>query len=297
MNILISVNANYFEAARVMLRSLFFHNKNSDIVIYLFYSDLNIQELKMLRLLIEQNKGTLFVKKIDDDVMKNVPVSFLSKETYYRLMAPSILPQNLERILYLDVDMIVVGDIREIYEADFLDRLFMAVPDTSSGIEVVKKNLHMKKGSTYINAGVLLLNLELLRQEFNLEEALDYARKYPNRVPNCDQDVINGLYSDRIGYLEWMYNYEARFHSISEILVWPFQCRKLMRRIKIIHYMGAGKPWRPGYNGKYLKEFCRYANHTAFQDMIEKNLRDYFLNIIKLVKEWMLYKLKGMVAF
>ncbi len=297
MNILISVNMSYFEAARIMLRSLFFNNKESDITIYLFHSDLSTQKIKMLRRIVEQNNGTMFVKKIDDDVMKDVPVSFLSKETYYRLMAPGLLPLNLDRILYLDIDMIVIGDIRAAYEVDFKDKLFMAVPDTSSGIETVKQNLHMKKDSTYINAGVLLLNLELLRHEFDLEEALGYAKKYPNRVPNCDQDVINGLYSDRIGYLEWIYNYEARFHSISEVLVWPFRYRRLKKEIKIIHYMGAGKPWKPGYSGKYLKEYCRYADHTAFQNTIERNMRGYFMNIIKLVKQRAILNLKGMVTF
>lgn len=270
---------DYLSAAKIMLRSLFYNNRGYDIKIFLFHSELDTKSINTLCRLIEHNNATLFVKKIDDGVMKDVPVSALSKETYYRLMAPGLLPENLDRILYLDIDMIVTGDIKKMYDADFGENLFMAVPDTSSGLEIVKRNLHMKKSNVYINAGVLLMNLELLRREFNLNEALDYARKYPERVPNCDQDVINGLYSTRIGYLEWMYNYEARFHSVFEIVAWPFQYRRLQEKIRIIHYMGGKKPWKAGFCGKYLREYYRYARHTEFQDRVEKNMRNRFVNI------------------
>lgn len=302
MNILISVNMNYLEAARIMLRSLFSNNKGSDIKIYLFHSELRKKNINMLRRLIEQNGGTLLVIKIDDEVMEDVPVGSLSKETYYRLMAPGLLPESLDRILYLDIDTIVIGDIREMYEADFQGKLFMAVPDTSSGIETVKKNLRMKEGSVYINAGVLLMNLELLRQEFNLKEGLDYAKKYPERVPNCDQDVINGLYNKRIGRLEWIYNYEARFHSVFEIFTWPFFYRKLQGEIKIIHYMGAGKPWKPKFFGKYLREYYRYAIHTAYQDEIERNMRYRLANMVRFLWDKLIWrrindKWKGLINF
>lgn len=297
MNILISVNRSYFEAARVMLRSLFINNKGVEIAIYLFHSELDAKKINILRHLIEHNNGTLFVKEIDDAVMRDVPVSALSKETYYRLMAPSLLPEYLNRILYIDIDTIVVGNIRKMYETDFNGNLFMAVPDTSSGIETVKKNLRMKKSSVYVNAGILLMNLELLRQEFNLEEALDYAKKYPDRVPNCDQDLINGLYTERIGYLEWNYNYEARFHSISEVLIWPFQYRKLLDEIKIVHYMGAGKPWRPGFCGKYLREYCKYAKHTVFRDEISKNMQNRLNYMARFTWQKTIDKWKGLRAF
>ena len=295
MNILISTNDNYYEAARILLRSLFYHNRDTSIKIYLFHSDLNAKKIGQMRRFAEKNGGELFEKEIDDNVMKDVPVAMLSKETYYRLMAPRLLPENLDRILYLDIDMIVTGNIRKIYEADFGNKLFMAVPDTSVGLEPLKKKLHMKKNSVYINAGVLLMNLEKLRQEFDLEEALEFARKHPDRVPNCDQDVINGLYNERIGHLEWDYNYEARFHSLRDILSYPFQCRRLQKKIKIIHYMGADKPWKPDYHGKFLKQYCRYAQHTAFEGEVRQNMKSYMFHLAKLAGKMIADDMKGII--
>lgn len=293
MNILISVNRNYFEAAIIMLRSLFYNNSGYDFTIYLFHSELDDKRLEIIRRLIENHNGILVIQKIDDAILKDIPVALLSKETYYRLMAPSLLPNDLDRILYLDIDMLITGDIKGLYEAEFGNNLFMAVPDTSNGVELFKKKLRLRKHNVYINAGVLLFNLKKLREEFDLETALNFAKKNPDKVPNCDQDVINGLYNDRIGHLDWSYNYEARFHSIKEVLCYPFVYHKTLQQIRIIHYMGSKKPWKKDFDGKYLREYCKYSINTSYQKEIERNIRYSFVNIIKYCIKNAGDKLKG----
>ena len=179
--------------------------------------------------------------------MEKVPVGSLSKETYCRLYAPLLLPPDLGRILYLDIDMIITGSIREIYESNFNDILFMAVRDTSLGIEEAKKTLHMKNSDIYVNAGVLLMNLDLLRKEFDMERLIGYAAKHPDNVLYHDQDLINKFYHERIGYLNWIYNYEARFHSVLEILLYPIQKKNLLKEVRIVHYMGGKKTLEAGF--------------------------------------------------
>lgn len=293
MNILISVNENYYSAAVIMLRSLFFNNKNCCIVVYLFHSDLSVSRIEGLRHFVEKNKSVLHAIKANDDLLGDVPVGRLTKATYYRLLAPGLLPSDLDRILYLDIDMIVVGNIENIYQSEFHGNYFMAAPDTSVGIDVMKKKLRMQKDSVYINAGVLLMNLNLLREEFDLDEAIGYAVKFPDRVSSCDQDVINALYHKRIGYLEWEYNYEARFHTISEILRYPFRLKRLLGQIKIIHYMGGEKPWKPGFNGKFLREYFRYARHTPYEKEVRSNMRNRCRNILTLMGQMMVAKIRS----
>lgn len=292
MDILISVNIAYYEAALIMLRSLFYNNSDCEIVIYLFYAELGERHIARIRNLINKNNGVLYVIKIDDEILKNVPVGSLSKETYYRLMAPALLPQHLDRILYLDIDMIITGNIRDIYQVDFQNKFFMAVPDTLLEVDNIKKKLRMKKDSVYVNAGVLLMNLKLLRKEFDLKRALEYAIRNPEKVPCCDQDVINALYYEQIGYLDWIYNYEARFHSISEILTFPLQLKYLRRNIKVIHYMGSRKPWKSGFNGKFLREYYFYAKHTSYEKEIRRNMYCRFINIAKLICDMMIKWIK-----
>lgn len=116
------------------------------------------------------------------------------------------------------------------------------------------------------------------------------------------QTVIRMLYNKRIGRLEWIYNYEARFHSVFEIFTWPFFYRKLQGEIKIIHYMGAGKPWKPKFFGKYLREYYRYAIHTAYQDEIERNMRYRLANMVRFLWDKLIWrrindKWKGLINF
>lgn len=297
MNILIPINHAYYDAARIMLQSLFRNNKNCNIVIYLFYTNIENKQIIELKSLIEKNHSILHVIKINDDMLKNVPIGSFSKETYFRLFAPLLLPPDLDRILYLDIDMIIAGSIRKIYESDFKNNLFMAVADTSLGIEEAKKTLHMNNSDIYVNAGVLLMNLDLLRKEFDMEKVIGYAVKHPDKVPNCDQDLINKFYHERIGYLDWKYNYEARFHSVLEILMYPFQMKFLLKKVRIVHYMGQKKPWKPGFNGKFLREYYRYARHTSYAEEVRKNMQRRLVNIIKLLGQinisWIKRKIMG----
>lgn len=283
MNILIPINEAYYDAAKIMLRSLFRNNVDCNIVIYLFYTKIGKKELIQLRKFIEKNHGVLYTVKINDDILEDVPVGALSKETYFRLLAPRLLPKDLDRILYLDIDIIVTGNIREIYEVEFNNNLFMALPDTSSGIENFKKNLHMKNSDVYVNVGVLLMNLKQLRKEFDLDKMIGYAVKHPDKVPNCDQDLINKFYHDRIGYLDWKYNYEARFHSVLEIFAYFIQRKWLLNEVRIIHYMGQKKPWKPEFDGKFLRVYYYYSKHTSYEKEVRNNIRKRFKNIIKLI--------------
>ena len=119
MNILISVNDAYYDAAKIMLRSLFRNNMDCNIVIYLFYTKIGKKELIRLEKFIEKNHSVLYTMEINDEILEDVPIGNLSKETYFRLLAPRLLPKDLDRILHLDVDMIITGNIKEITKCDF----------------------------------------------------------------------------------------------------------------------------------------------------------------------------------
>ena len=235
--------------------------------------------------------------EINDEILEDVPIGNLSKETYFRLLAPRLLPKDLDRILHLDVDMIITGNIKEIYGMNFNNNLFMASPDTSLGIENTKKNLHMKNSDVYINAGVLLMNLKLLRKEFDLDKMIGYAMSHPDEVPNCDQDLINKFYHDRIGYLDWEYNYEARFHSVLDIFAYFIQRNRLVKTVRIIHYMGQKKPWKPEFDGKFLREYYQYSKNTSYETEVKNNIRKRLKNIIMLIGKininWMKRKITG----
>lgn len=279
INILISINTAFFDAARIMLKSLYANN-HEKIALYVFYSELDQKKIYELRRWMKKNCYELHLMKIDDSMLQGVPVAALSKETYFRLFAPQFLPKDVHKILYLDSDMIISGNISACYHLDMKDNLFMAVPDTSDGVDEMKQLLNMQT-ATYINAGVLLMNLDLLRKEFDLKKVLLFAKKNPDKVKTCDQDLINGFYHDRIGIMKWEYNYEARFHGFRDVIKYPLFYLKNTKNIKVIHYMGADKPWKTGFHGKYLILFYKYARNTRLQKIVAKNILIWPFAVLK----------------
>lgn len=270
MNILIPLNTAYFDAAKVMLKSLYANNIEK-IVLYVFYSELEQKKICELKRWMKERKNEFHLIKVDDSVLKGVPVASFSKETYFRLFAPVLLPKNVHKVLYLDTDMIINADISDCYHLDMKDNLFMAVPDSSLGLAEFKKRLNMGT-DVYINVGVLLMNLDLLRKGFNLNKLLLYAKNHPEIIKSCDQDLINGFYHDRVGLMKWEYNYEARFHDFGDVIKYPLFYIKNSKKVKIIHYMGADKPWKMGYHGKYSIIFYKYARNTRLQAIAAKNI-------------------------
>ena len=87
-------------------------------------------------------------------------------ESFYRLVLPEILPEEIERILYLDVDIVVNHSLKELYHTEFDGNALCACPEPFSGIGVFQYRdemfqEHVREGFTYFNSGVLLMNLKL----------------------------------------------------------------------------------------------------------------------------------------
>ena len=176
------------------------------------------------------------------------------KEIYYRLAAPLLLPRDLNRILYLDADTIVINPLRSLYETDFEGNLYAACTHTRGLLTRLNlMRLHSQKAACYINSGVLLMNLPLLRWTLDLEQMTCYvrSRRLPLFLP--DQDILTALYGDRVKRLCAMrYNLSERIlkqhNDDRSRRTWDSAW--IRRYTVIIHYCGRNKPWKPGYRGQ-----------------------------------------------
>ena len=106
MNILVTLNSNYIKPLKVMLKSLFLNNKEEKFSIYLMHSSLTDEELDDLNNYIHIHGNQLKIINIVDSCFENAPILLhYTMDMYYRLLAHKFLPENLERILYLDPDI------------------------------------------------------------------------------------------------------------------------------------------------------------------------------------------------
>ncbi len=175
------------------------------------------------------------------------------KQIYYRLVAPLLLPSGLDRILYLDVDTLVINPLDTLYEMDFDGAYYIACTHIRKFLTKVNlSRLGIKKEVPYINSGVMMLNLPTLRENLRMEDIRDYANEKKHRLFLPDQDIITALYGENIKLTDPMrYNLSDRILSFYNAdpknkklnLDW------VRKNSAIIHYCGKNKPWKKGYRG------------------------------------------------
>ncbi len=264
MNIVITVDDNYIRPALIMLESLFEHNR-SGIHIYLLHSNVCDDNLKRLAAHVGRLGGEFTGIRVPADLFEGATVTkYFTKEMYYRLLIPQMLP-NEERALYLDPDIIIFRSIEEFYRTEFGDSMMIAVPDFlgDSYYPERKKNLGLDSSYKYINSGVLLFNIPLMNRNFRLNDMFRFMGECGLTLEFPDQDLINVYFKDSIRYASREYNFTTEYVGIGDFLKYLFSPqyrRSEGEQVVIAHYMGKCKPWKPSYYYKYYGKYRLYLN-------------------------------------
>ena len=255
MNIIISINEKYIEPAKTMLYSLACHQKEH-LVIYLLQSSIRKEMLEDFReFLADRCHASLVLVPIDRALFAGAPKKkWLSEETYYRLISFALLPEEVERALWLDGDIIIKGNISELYLADFENQYAVVCAEDSTKHH---KRLGLSLEHRYFNAGVVLYNMKLIQRDFAVQDVFDCIEKHKDHLDLMDQDVLNVMFENHVKYMDaQVYNNETwGFHVLGKS-----KMKELKEKAKIIHYKGSMKPWNPkganwadGYWWRYEK--------------------------------------------
>ena len=260
MNIVITVDDNYIRPALIMLESLFEQNR-TPMHIYLLHSNVCAENLSKLTRHVAALGGDFTDIRVDGALFEGAPVNkYFTKEMYYRLLIYRLLPEE-ERALYLDPDIIIRGEIDGLYHMDFEGKMMIAIPDYlgDSYYPERKKNLGLGEEYRYINSGVILFNIPLMREQFDLNDMFAFLAREGGRYEFPDQDLINVYFKDRIKYAPREYNFTTEYVSVGDFLHYLFSPRyRRSERVVIAHYMGKCKPWKPSYYYKYYGIYYSY---------------------------------------
>lgn len=256
MNILVTLDSNYIDKLITMLNSLADSN-SGDFDIYIAHSSLTPCDFLTVIQNTDTCRITLHPIRISDNLFKNAHfTSRITKETYYRLLLFEYLPITVDRILYLDPDIIVLNSVEPLYNIDFKDKIFAAAGHTGG---VVKKfnlmRLNMGKKSEYINAGVLMINVAAMRNCVDAESIFGFIGSKGRLLFQADQDVINALFWDKTIYLDpCIFNCDE--HTFQKYLL---NLKWVQKNSVIIHYDGKNKPWNDDYSGSLGVFYKKYA--------------------------------------
>lgn len=251
VNLLVTLDENYLTQLGVMLFSLIRSNPDCALNVYLLHSSIPENALLPTEKLLSGH-GRLFPIQVRDLDLEQAPTTArYPKEIYYRIFAARYLPATLDRVLYLDPDLIVNGSIPPLYCTPMEGYYFAAATHIRAFFHKVNSmRLDMDDDSPYINSGVMLMNLELLRKEQNLEDVFCFIEKHKSLLVLPDQDIISGLYGSKILTLDaFRYNMTERLYQMHAPFEKDMTLDWVRKNAVIIHYCGRNKPWKENYKG------------------------------------------------
>ena len=167
INILVTLNGKYLKQLFVLIKSISISNKEELFNLYLIYEDFCKEDFETINILKEQNKNfNIILMKMEDDVLKDAPtMKRYPKAMYYRIFAAKILPKEVEKVLYLDPDIVIINSLKELYNMDFEGNYFIGCSHIRKTLKDFNKiRLRTKENIEYINSGMLLMNLSVLRK-------------------------------------------------------------------------------------------------------------------------------------
>lgn len=244
MKVAVTINENYIYPLKVMLHSLFSTQKEP-VTVFLIHTGILEDKVEMLKAFSNSYGALLTEIPVSGGLFEKAPVmQHFSKEMYYRLLCPWILPEE-ERVLYLDPDIIINDSLSDFYQMNLTDAVMAAGRDRPTGMDH-RKRLKLKPDTVYFNSGVLLMDLRKMREEKSVQEIWELLRMWEEELLFPDQDLLNLMWEGKVKYVEDAFNLNVNILYLREYFLTKAQKRSVY---KIMHYIGPHKPWNGGYRG------------------------------------------------
>ncbi len=224
----------------------------------------------MLRgLLNEHPNAMLTFLTVDADKFSHFTrvIERISVETYFRYLVAELLP-HVARVLYLDADTVVVGDLGELWQLNMEGALMAGVHDNFMHGMGPRPALGLTQDEPYVNAGVLLFDTEGMRREGITAKLFETTQLFGENLTFQDQDALNIVMKGRIKTVDKRYN----LMSIDAIA----DPKLGLREAKIIHYTGSHKPWEAAYSTPNFTDvfYYEYLRKTPYASRFAPLLRD-----------------------
>ena len=268
--IFFAVDDGYMPFLAVALESLIENSsKKYYYSIKVLYTNISEENKKKINKYKRENVNIEFVdlnyyiEKVKDKLYTR---DYYTNTTYFRLFIANLYPQY-NKAIYLDSDIVVLGDIAELYNQDIGDNLIAAAPDDVIQTikvfqEYAEKVVGVADYRNYFNAGILLMNLDEFRK-FNFQNKFLYLLETIKFTVAQDQDYLNRLCKGKVKIIDKAWD------------TMPVGTETLEEKdLKIVHYNLADKPWHYD-NIKYKEYFWKYAKKTEYYNEICKIKENY----------------------
>lgn len=265
--IFFSIDNNYIPFLAAALNSAIKNSSpENNYKAIVMYQDVSEEHRNRLRSMETENFKIEFVpmekglESITDRMSNRLRCDYFTLTIFFRLFIPAMFPQY-DKAIYIDSDVVINGDIAELYNMEIGDN-YLGVCADRSVVEVPELALYMENAVgvnryKYFNSGVLLMNLKLLRSVDLKQHFLSLLNTYHFDCIAPDQDYLNAMCCDKVYYLDETWD------------AMPDNRREALKAPKLIHYNLFSKPWCYG-NIQYGEYFWEYAEDCGYlKEIIE----------------------------
>ena len=199
----------YVQHLAVMLQSVI-ANLDFDrlLAVHILHGGINERNRLDLMRSLRRDRVSLQFLAAKPETLAGLPLwGRMSVATYYRLLVTGLLPSAVSRAIWLDCDLVVTGDLARLWDMDLAGRHALAVQDhavpfvSSPGGVAQYERLGLPADAGYFNAGVMLLDLDLLRKDEIPARAIEYLLQHRDTVVFWDQEALNAVLAGKWGRL------------------------------------------------------------------------------------------------
>lgn len=274
MNILINIDRSFVMPAVVMLKSLELHHPGEKIRVFVLHSGLAEDDRKAFDDNFHGRLAFSFIRVTDPMFDELLVSGHVSKEAYFRVFAFSYLPDDIDRILYMDVDLIVNKGLKEFYDQNLGDAFFAAFESAAESHRAVRiyRNLNMNLKDPYFNSGTILFHIAKMKRTAGLKDSLSsYIAKNRDRLLFHDQDALNGFFYHKPVKIVS----PGIYNCIVPSVLTRGERDYARKNAAILHFADRWKPWNYDYSGYFDDLFWEYARQTTYGGSYEDYLKNH----------------------
>ncbi|MEE0085465.1 MAG: glycosyltransferase family 8 protein [Paludibacteraceae bacterium] len=311
MTIVYTCDNNFVWIMGVSMVSLFENNRDMEhLDVYLLGDNVSAENVEILKSLAKPYEREVMVINVPD---LKIPESLVKgrwpKSAFTRMYSGVLMPKEIRRILYLDCDTIVSGSIKALDDFDMGEYAIASVKDCVSSL--YKKKIGIDKNDDYINAGVLLMDLDKMR-DLGVSELMDkFIRAYKPLINYADQDVLNGMFKGKFGILPPEYDVMTQMcvYTYPQILQYrrpsnyysQAEIENAQQTPIIIHYttcMLNIRPWCANSKHPYCHLFEKYQKMTPWANKEKtkvsfSSVEHKYIRLVLALPSFISYKLIG----
>ena len=254
-HIAFGIDKNFARGMGILIDAIHSHNTEEKVIFHVFTDGINQNDLDKLKKLTAYQNINIKIYYIDINVFKNLPTTLAwSYATYYRFIMGKVLHGMVDKVLYIDADILCIGQLAELKNIDMADNIVLAISEEG---QFNVKRLGIQQGK-YFNAGVLYIDINKWNDAQIAEQAVRLLQENPEKYTYLDQDVLNILLDGKTCFIDRKWNYLYDMRKMNS---------ELPKGVIFIHFIG-DKPWQRWSEHHFMVNFYNeYAQKTPWANV------------------------------